>query len=255
MEFDQFFLKSFRQVSTRGVDPVPMEEFKKTAIDFSAVLDHLKIHTEGKIAGSQFNGILFKDPEDVIMKVLHLLPDRLYFDQFNRAEIEMGVIYGPGQLSRIPIGWSLVTSFDKIYKAYPDAVIRERPWMPGGKEYWLGEGSWYPEMVQDSATGKFVVALDEKGEVKNPFGKFEPYANICEVPEALAKDIGATRLVSVVIQKDERGLPLALTVVPGEIAPPYPAKIDTEGDKSDTLGPNTPESRFWKNHVFLRIKE
>ena len=39
---------------------------------------------------------------------------------------------------------------------------------------------------------------------------------------------------------------------PGENAPAFPAKIDTETYKADSLGVDSQESKYWQEHVFLK---
>ena len=95
---------------------------------------------------------------------------------------------------------------------------------------------------------KPVSLIDENGEVKNLKGKFEPNANIVSLPSKSAE----TNKITVIMQKDKStGKPTVLTIFPGENAPAFPAKINSESYKASTLG-NTQETRFWKDHAFIQ---
>lgn len=239
---------TFEQVTTRGDGKLELHDrFGKDEIDFGAVRDHLRIHEGGQIAGSQFNGDIFQSPDDVVRAVQKLLPETMSYDQFDRAEITLDVKLGSDQ----PIGGTGVKSLDEIHKQYPDARIEKRARIPGGfPGVEEGEdGIWYPETVRDSDSGRFVVAINPDGTPKNLHGKFEPLANIAILSGVEAAPV---EKVTVVIQKDRQtGKPTVLTIFPGENAPAFPAKINSESYKASSLG-NTNEKRYWAEHAFLQ---
>ena len=234
------------QVTTRGDGKLELgEAFNKNLIDFTASLQHLNIHHEGKTAGSQFNGRVFENSSDVQGLINKLLPDELHYDQFGRAEITLDVSGAPESL-----GWTGIKRIEEIKKSFPDAVIESRPRIDGGIEAEEDDvsGAWYPEMARDPKSGRFEVLKDENGEVKNLKGKFEPNANIVSLPSKSAE----TNKITVIMQKDKStGKPTVLTIFPGENAPAFPAKINSESYKASTLG-NTQETRFWKDHAFIQ---
>lgn len=109
-------------------------------------------------------------------------------------------------------------------------------------------GAWYPEVVRDE-TGRLVVKTTETGEIANPHGKFEPEAKIAT---ATNPEDAATTKVSVIMRRDtETGRPVALTAYPGEIAPPFPAKITTEAFSMNTL--IGPQAEYWGKHAFIKF--
>lgn len=236
----------FDQTTTRGNGTLELGEvFKRDEIDFGAALEHLRIHREGGAAGSQFNGRIFENPADTEVLLRKLLSEQLQYDQFGRAEVTIEVSGSPE-----PLGWAGVKSLEEIKKLSPEAVVESKPRVGGGVpavEEGI-EGAWYPEMGRNPKTGKFEILRDEQGGVKNPKGKFEPNANIVSLPARVAE----TNKVTVIIQKDTKtGKPTVLTIFPGENAPAFPAKIDTDAYKASTLG-DTKEARFWKEHAFIQ---
>ncbi len=58
--------------------------------------------------------------------------------------------------------------------------------------------------------------------------------------------------VTVILQRNETsGLPVALTIFPGENAPMFPAKIQSEKFSADTTGLSK-ETTYWEKHSFIR---
>ena len=234
------------QFSTRGDGKVELKEaFHKDEIDFSGAVDHLRIHTEGDVAGSQFNSEVFDSPEAVIDMVKHVLPESLDFDQNGMAELTLTV-------ENSVMGFTGVKSLDAI-KSMPGVKLEQGMRIPGGEPAEVDgiKGAWYPESGRN-AEGKFEVILDGQGNVKNPHGKFEPEAWLAQVDSATAKETLATDKVTVIIRKNqESGVPEVLTAYPGENAPAFPAKIDTESYKADSLKTGQ-GAEYWKTHAFLR---
>lgn len=252
-ELEKFSVSKMEQMTTRGDGTLEKKEnFETKEIDFGSSLEHLRIHHEGEVAGSQFNGELFKEPEDVEKLLRNLLPEELSYDQFDRAEITLDVSYEGEK----PIGWSGVKNMEEVKEKFPEAEIKKEMRFGGGEmatEEGV-EGMWYPEMERDE-TGKFVVAKDKEGNIKNPKGKFEPHANIAYIPKSKFEEISQTEKITVVIQKDkENEKPMVLTVFPGDNAPAFPAKINAENFKLDTLK-DTKEEKYWENNVFIKTKE
>lgn len=239
-------LSEVTRSSTRGDGIVQLDEsFETPTIDFSNVLSHLKIHYGGEVAGSQFNGDVFHDTENIVKQVSVLLPPELQYDQHGRAEITLKVADNKGR----PIGWSGVKSTEEVRRLFPEAIIEKEVRIPGGEK--TDGGAWYPEM-KEAEFGEWVIDTDETGQIRNPHGKFEPEANIAIVPATDFERVAATDRITIIIQKDRgSGKPVVLTVFPGDNAPSFPAKIETDDYKSDTTG-NTPETGFWNEHVFLR---
>lgn len=235
------------RTSTRGDGTVQLgESFQTSIISFTDALPHLKIHHGEEIAGSQFNGDVFRDADDMVSQVSKLLPPELQYDQYGRAEVTLEVADNQGR----PIGWPGVKSIDEIHQSFPGAIVEKKVRIPGGQE--TDDGVWYPEMRR-TETGQWVISTDENGQIRNPHGKFEPKANIATIPAADFKKVAATNRITIIIQKDrESGIPDVLTVFPGDNAPSFPAKIESEDYTSDTTG-DTPEAKFWDDHVFLKI--
>jgi len=243
-------VRSFEQTSTRGDGTVEKAgRFNKIDIDFGAA-SHIAIHQEGVIAGSQFNSDLFASPDTLVDFLKNQLPQELEYDQFGRCEITLDLESGENK----PVGWSGVKSIEEIQSLDPDISISKEIRMPGGV---LGEeqgiqGAWYPEMERNTE-GRFVVALDKDGQVKNEKAKFEPLANVATVPADSVDSLLRTNKMTLIIQKDRQTeKPKVLTIFPGENAPAFPAKIDTESYKSNSLESGSLESKFWENHVFLK---
>lgn len=246
-------LSQIEQVTTHGDGTLEKQgQFAKVDIHFDRVLQHLKIHQDGEVAGSQFNGEVFKSGEEVIAKIQELLPDTLEYDQFGRAELTI-TLEGLNQ----PIGWSGVKSLSELKSAYPDVAIENRPRIPGGEAAVVDEieGAWYPESSYNPATGKVEIVLDEVGAMKNPHGKFEPNAQIATVdPDNFERSMQTNKL-TLIIQKDrDTEKPTLLTIFPGENAPAFPAKINAGGYQVSSLG-DTNESRYWKEHAFIQKGE
>lgn len=240
------------RTSTRGDGKVELgESFSKNAIDFGSSLDHLKIHHDGEVAGSQFNGGLFDDPRAVQEFIISHLPEELQYDQHNRAEITLDVEVP----STEPIGYSGVMPLDEIQKRFPEAKVAKEMRMPGGIEETEDgiEGAWYPEMAFDPEEGKMKVVMEDD-QPKNTKGKFEPKANIVTVPAEKFKDVSAINKLTLIIQKDRNtGSPVILTMFPGENAPAFPAIINSEDYKSDTTK-NPSQTEFWNNNAFIKTE-
>lgn len=238
-----------RQESTRGDGTVELsgDKFSRDAVDFSAVAGHLSIHQDGAVAGSQFRGDLFPGADSVTTFLSQALPESLQFDQHGMVELTLEVDMPQHEA----LGFSGVKSIAELETAGVSVESSIRT--PGGEPAVEDgiPGAWYPELVRDSSTGQFVVKTTESGEVANPHGKFEPEAKIATVtnPES-----AATNKVSVVMRRDpESGSPVVLTAYPGEIAPPFPAKITTEAFSMDSLRGASAE--YWTNHAFVRFAE
>jgi hypothetical protein len=231
------FSAALEQTSTRGDGSVEKgPNFKKSEIDYSVVLNHLKIHSEGTaVAGSIFNGEVVGSPEEIKEMVDHLLPETLNYDQHGRVELTFDVEHSGEQ----PIGWSGVKSIEEIQKVFPDAKIKKEIRMLDDHKDATEEGiagAWYPEK-------------DKDGNVINQKGKFEPLANIVTVDADEFKKVSATNKISVIIEKDkDTQKPKVLTIYPGENAPMFPAKIPKY--EIDTL--IGPAEEYWKTHAFIR---
>lgn len=234
------------QESTRGDGSVELsgEPFDRSIIDFSGVQEHLAIHQDGEVAGSQFRGDLFPDAQTVVGFLSEVLPPTLQYDQHGRIEMTLDV-----QLpTHESLGYSGVKSIAELEAdgAHIESSVRT----PGGEpaEEDGIKGAWYPEMVRDPESGSFVVKKTESGEVANPHGKFEPEASIATVVDTKGAE---TNKVSIVMQRNaETGRPMVLTAYPGEIAPPFPAKITTEAYSADTL--HGKEADYWAKHAFVK---
>jgi len=62
-----------------------------------------------------------------------------------------------------------------------------------------------------------------------------------------------TNKVSIVMRKDPTsGRPVVLTAYPGEIAPPFPAKITTEAFSADSLRDGK-AADYWQTHAFIKF--
>lgn len=241
---------AIERTSTRGDGKVELgEPFSKNAVDFGLSLDHLKIHHDGEVAGSQFNGDLFSDPQSVREFIINHLPDELQYDQHNRAELTLNIDV-PSDDS---IGYSGVMPSDEIIERFPEANITKETRIPGGIEGIEGdiEGAWYPEMAFDPAEKKMKVVM-ENGQPRNSKGKFEPKANIATVPADKFKEVSATNKLTIILQKDRNTqAPVVLTVFPGENAPAFPAKINSADYQSDTTR-DPLQTEFWDNHAFIK---
>lgn len=235
------------QESTRGDGTVELtgEPFTRENVDFGGVIDHLAIHQDGAVAGSQFNGELFPDAQSVVSFLTEALPVSMRFDQHGMAEITLDVQLPNQEM----LGFSGVKSVSELEA---DGVVVESGVRTPGGEAAVEDGlvgAWYPEMVRDPESGRFVVKTDENGEVANPHGKFEPEANIATVTDS---EVAATSKVSVVLRRDqETGRAVVLTAYPGEIAPPFPSKITTEAFSADSLQGSTAD--YWKQHAFIKF--
>jgi hypothetical protein len=235
------------QESTRGDGSVELtgDPFSREAVDFSGVIDHLSIHQDGAVAGSQFNGDLFPDAQSVTSFLSEAMPASMQYDQHGMVELTLDVAL-PGHET---LGYSGVKEVAELEAA--GVTVESDVRTPGGEPAVEDgfSGAWYPEMVRDSETGRFVVKTTETGEVANPHGKFEPEAKIAAVTDPEA---AATSKVSVVMRRDpESGRAVVLTAYPGEIAPPFPAKITTEAFSMDSL--HGAQAEYWNNHAFVKF--
>lgn len=235
------------QRSTRGDGSVVLgENFNIDSLDFSAAIDHLSIHTDGEIAGSQFDGERFAGPDDIIAMVTSSLPDTLQYDQHDMVEITI-------QTEGVMVGFTGVKSIEELH-SMEGVTIELGMRIPGGE---IGEvdgvkGAWYPEVARDAETGKFEVVKNPDGSIKNPHGKFEPEAYIAKVEGAELSRVLATDKVTAIIRKNpDTGAPTLLTVYPGEIAPAFPAKIASEHFQLDTLHGGQ-EAGYWSEHAFIQ---
>lgn len=234
------------QTSTRGDGTIELgEEFARDSIDFSAALDHVRIHTDGPVAGSQFSGDVFPGPEAIAAKIQSSLPETLRYDQHGRAELTLSSKEGI-------VGYSGIKSVNEL-EDIPGVHLTRGVRMPDGipGEEAGKAGAWYPELVRDPVSHKFKPATNPDGSIKNPHGKFEPEANIAIVdPDAMGVAT-ATNRITVIIQEDrEHAHPTVLTIFPGDNAPAFPAKIQTDTFHMDTL--QGPEAAYWDTHAFIR---
>ena len=127
--------------------------------------------------------------------------------------------------------------------------------IPGGEPAEVDgvKGAWYPEAVRDPETGRFETATNTDGSVKNPHGKFEPDALIATTTEDAIQGVSSTDKITVIIQKNpETAAPTVLTIFPGENAPAFPAKIQSEAYQVDTLQ-GGPEAAYWREHAFVKV--
>ena len=233
------FSASVKQTSTRGDHELVLSgvTFASADLDFARALAHLTIHHGGEIAGSQFNPAVVSSPDDVRDLLLAVLPERLPFDQHQRAEITLFVSH-PGQQ---PLGYAGVKSLDEIL-ALTGVQIERRMRETGGSvakekdsEGNSVDGAWYPE-------------VDGEGKVINPRDRFVPLANIASVPREQFEAASATNSVTVIIEKDEKsGRPTVRTIFPGQNAPPFPVKFD----ETDNFL-SGPSKDFWNDHAFIQ---
>lgn len=235
------------QTSTRGDGSIELgETFERDSIDFSRVVSHLAIHTEGTVAGSQFNGEAFATPEDIVTRVQAALPESLHYDQYGRAELTLTA-------EGITVGYSGVKPVSEL-EGLDGVHIERAVRMPGGEAAEVEDikGAWFPEMARNPDTGGFEVATNADGSVKNSHGKFEPEALIAHVEQDTLPQVLATDKVTIILQKNpEDELPTALTIFPGENAPAFPAKIESEAFQADTLQ-GGPEAAYWAEHAFVQ---
>lgn len=236
-----------RQETTRGDGTLELsgDKFSREKVDFTGVREHLRIHQGGEVAGSQFDGEVFPDAQAVESFITQALPEGIQFDQFGRVEMTLTVELPNHET----IGYSGVKSVTELQA---DGVQVEKGMRtPGGEPGEVDglQGAWYPEMTRDAETGAFVVARTESGDVKNSHGKFEPEASIATVTDS---EEAKTNKLSVVMQKDpETGRAVVLTAYPGEISPPFPAKITTEAFSADSLEGNAAD--YWRDHAFIKF--
>ena len=247
------FSAEIEQITTRGDGTlIKRETFWRDDIDFGASLEHLKIHHDGEVAGSQFNNELFKNPQEVEILIKELLPKTLKYDQHGRAELTLDISHNKEKL----IGWTGVKSVEEVRQMFPDAKFEKKQRNSGGTEAVEDgiKGAWYPEMTRDPETNEFVVAKDAEGNIKNPKYKFEPDANIASVSREKFQEASKTDKLTVIIQKDGKTeKPVVLTVYPGECAPAFPAKINSELDIPNTIG-DSKETKFWSEHAFIKAE-
>ena len=100
-------------------------------------------------------------------------------------------------------------------------------------------------MEFDQAAKIWKVKRTADGQVANPRFKFEADVDIAE--GMVGKPTGK---LTVVFAKNDNGKPEPLTAFPGDNAPPLPARLEKYGIASHM--PGSPESDFWKDHVFLQ---
>lgn len=235
------------QETTRGDGTLELRgnKFGRESVGFSGVKEHLAIHQGSEVAGSQFNGELFPDSESLVTFLSQVLPEELEYDQFGRVEITLDVKL-PNQEA---LGFSGVKSIEEL-KA-EGVEIEKGVRTPGGEEGEVGgvKGAWYPEVIRNPETGKFETATNPDGSIKNPHGKFEPEASIATVTDAKAAE--TTKVSVVILQDQETSEPFVVTAYPGEIAPPFPAKIQSEAFSVDTL--KGKEAEYWEKHAFIKF--
>ena len=248
------FSAKLEQITTRGNGNIEKgAEFTKEKISFGSSLEHLKIHHGGNVAGSQFNNKIIKEPQDAEKLIKKLLPEQLNYDQHDRAEITLNISHD----NKEALGWTGVKSVEDIHNLFPNTIIEQKIRIPGGEEAEINgtKGAWYPEMSKNPESGQFEVVKDSNGNIKNPHGKFEPVANIATVNEDEFKNVSKTNKLTIIIQKNkDTQEPTVLTIFPGENAPMYPSKINSESFKLDTLEGSS-ESNYWKNHEFIQIEK
>ncbi len=238
---------SATQESTKGDGSVELsgESFDVKSIDYSHVQEHLAIHQDEKVAGSQFNGDLFNNSTTVVSFLAEVLPPILQYDQYGRVELTLDIQL-PNHES---LGYSGVKSITELEAR---GIHIESGIRISGGESAIEEGikgAWYPEMARDPETGSFVVKKTEEGEIVNPHGKFEPEANIASVSSI--EDV-ETNKVSIVIERDSKtARPTVLTIYPGEVAPPFPVKISTEDFSTNSL--HGKEAEYWSSHAFIKF--
>jgi len=236
------------QTSTRGDGSVKLgEKFKRDDIEFSRVVEHLVVHTEGEVAGSQFDGAVFASPQAVIDMLITALPDGLQYDQYDRAELTLtteGVI----------VGYSGVKSVSELEDIDGVQIIRDMRIAGGDPAEVEGiKGAWFPEMIRNTETGRFEVATNPDGTAKNPHGKFEPEALLARVEEDSLLQALATDKITVILQKNpENEVPTVLTIFPGDNAPAFPSKIESEVFQADSLR-GGPEEVYWGEHAFIQV--
>lgn len=232
-----------------------LESFDKNSIDWSRLLDHLSIHMDGETAGSQFDSAVFKSPQEVVDLIMAALPDTIPLDQHRSALITIDIAKEHGPMM---VGWAGVKAVSEIRSIYPEAEIKKEIRMPGGVEDNVDglEGAWYPERKYNPETKSADIVLGDDGQPVNPRAKFEPKANIVRVAEDKFREVAATSKIALVIVKNrEEDKPVAVTAYPGENAPAFPARIQTKsGYKKDTLSPDSYETRYWQDHVFIKTE-
>ena len=244
---NEIVVQSIDRISTRGDGQVEKTGnfFEKNAIQWESSMSHLKIHHGNEVPGSQFNGEVFENPEAVKEFLIENLDQNIEYDQHGRVELTLNLKTPDNK----PVGWTGVASVNKL-KAMGAEVVKENR-MKGGVKGKLDneEGMWFPEMKFDSNLKKMVEIEGGKKEAK-----FEPKANIAYVSGEQFRKMGATQKLTLIIQKDNKtGLPNVLTIFPGDNAPAYPAKVDTDSFKANTLKRDSNERKFWNEHAFLKV--
>ena len=237
-----------QQLSTRDDGALNLigDPFTPRDIDFERIAHHLAIHQNGsKVAGSQFNNRVLKNAKSIVAFLVKVLPASMQFDQHGRVEMTLDVQFPGGE----PIGYSGIMPIAEL-KAL-GITVEKGMRMPGGVSATEEEieGAWYPEMIQ-GPDGAPAIRTAESGRIFNSHGKFEPKANIAVMTGFEAAT--TTKLCIVIGRDSETGRPIALTAYPGELAPPFPAKIDTEAFKSSTLHDKLLNA-FWDNHAFTKF--
>lgn len=228
------------QTTTRGSQELVLsgESFRTTDLDFETALSHLTIHHSGDVAGSQFNPEVLESPQAVRDLLLSVLPDKLQYDEHNRAELTLEVDH-PDPL---PLGFAGVKSLSELQEI-PSIVIERKMREPGGTPSHerdsrgnVVRGAWYPER-------------DSEGKVVNPHDRFVPEANIATVSKEQFRQISATNQVTIIIERDTKsGRPTVKTVFPGQNAPPFPVKFD---ENDNFL--SGPSQDFWGDLAFIQI--
>jgi len=213
------------------------EKISKKDIDFKSVLPHLNIHISGEVNGSQFDGKVFSNPEEIMEKVVSNLPSEIPFDEFGRSEITL-------KFSK-NVWFTGISSIEDLKTTFTYWI--RNPWGEEWEYNWL-KGAWYPEMAQNPETGKFEVVRNSDWEVANPKFKFEPKLYLAEVPE-----LSSTDEITVILQKwdNSETKARALTCFPGENAPSVPTYIGKYW--VDTTAHDSLESKYWREHAFLKV--
>lgn len=215
------------------------EKVSKAEINFDSCADHLKIHQWWETPGSIFDWKVFKSSQDIISAVKENLPKEVPFDEFWRAEVTIDFAKN--------IWWTWVlkqSELSDIYKIYDLKKEVRTPWWVEWEFEWV-KWAWYPESWRNPETWKFETLKNQDWSILNEKFKFEPVANIAQVPF-----LPKTKKLTAILQKWKNWSVSMATAFPWDNAPAFPALIEKfwVNKISDSL-----ESRYWEEWVFLKV--
>lgn len=217
------------------------EKIAKEDVNFDFCKNHLKIHKEGEIAGSQFDWKVFESNDKIIDFIKKSLPNEIPFDEFWRSEITLHLSEN--------IWWTWIMQEKDFSNYYGNEFNIEKkariPWWIEW-EYKDQKGTWYAEKYKNPETGEFEIKKNSDWTPTNPYWKFEPLANIAEVDQ-----LPSTKEITLILQKDKIWNVSMLTTFPWENAPAFPAFI--EQFEVNSLDQDSLEQKYWNEGVFLKL--